>query len=216
MRVSGTNLLDNATISFYFRNKKYQSMRSKGKFSLDRTTIVDSVFITDVVSNNGFQRFVNNKKIKVLDSMAVQYASAVNSVHYFSVLPFGLNDNAVIKKRLPEVSINGKEYYKIEISFSKEDGGEDFEDVFIYWIDKKSFFIDYLAYAFHVNGGGVRFREAKDQHMNKGIRFADYNNYKSSNKKPVLANLDKEYQEHSLVKVSEILLKDVQVQLNNN
>lgn len=210
---SGADLVENSVISFDFRDKNYKATRNNGKFSLTRTRIIDSVSIKDVISNNGFQRFINNKNIEVLDSMAVKYANSVNSVHYFSVLPFGLNDRAVNKKLLPEVSINGKEYYKIEISFSQDGGGEDFEDVFIYWIDKNSFLIDYLAYKFHVNGGGVRFRELKEQCFKNGIRFVDYNNYKPDNKEIKITDLDIEYEKNQLNKVSEIILANIEVEL---
>ena len=61
---------------------------------------------------------INSKLITVTDSMESKYIESVNSVHYFSTLPYSLNDQAVQKKLLNEVKINGKEYYKIEISFS--------------------------------------------------------------------------------------------------
>ncbi len=103
--------------------------------------------------------------------MAVKYTGSVNSVHYCSVLPYGLNDAAVQKKLLEETSINQKPYYKVQISFAEDGGGEDFDDVFIYWIDKKTFKVDYLAYSFHENDGGMRFREATNERFVNGIRL---------------------------------------------
>ena len=115
------------------------------------------------------------------------------------------------KKLLPSSTIKGKEYYKIEITFSKDGGGEDFEDVFIYWVGKKDFLIDYLAYSYHTNGGGKRFRVLKEQCNVKGIRFVDYHNYKPLNKKVSLINIDKAFENNQLKKVSEIILKDIEV-----
>ena len=108
-------------------------------------------------------------------------------------------------------SINSKEYYKVEISFTEDGGGEDFEDIFIYWINKTSFKIDYLAYSFHVNGGGKRFREAINQRVVNNIHFADYNNFKLKNASTKLENLDQAFLNSQLIKVSEVRLENVKV-----
>ena len=163
------------------------------------------------MSNAGFQRYLNNTAVEIQDSLALNYSNLINSVHYFSVLPFGLNDKAVLKKRLLSSTIKGKEYYKIEITFLEDGGGEDFEDVFIYWVGKKDFLVDYLAYAYHTNGGGKRFRVLKEQCFKKGIRFVDYHNYKPNFKEITLIDLDKAYENNQLEKVSEIVLEDIEV-----
>ena len=147
--------------------------------------------------------------------MAVRYSGSVNSVHYFSVLPFGLNDPAVKKKFLKEATVKGKQYYKIEVRFSEEGGGEDFDDVFIYWIGKEDFLLDYLAYSYRVNGGGMRFREATNKRIVNGIRFVDYNNYKAKNASTKLENLDKAFENSTLNKLSEINLENVTVTFSN-
>ena len=172
MIVAGADKVANASISFDFRDKSYEAIRKNGVFQLKRS--FDS--ITDVLSNQGFQRFVNENPSQLSDSLATVYSNSVNAVHYFSVLPFGLNDKAVRKKLLPSTKILGKEYYKIEVSFSENGGGEDFEDVFMYWIDIENFTIDYLAYSFHTNGGGKRFRAIKNQQVVEGIRFVNFVN----------------------------------------
>ena len=154
------------------------------------------------------------KLIILPDSLAQNYANSVNSVHYFSVLPYGLNDKAVKKRLLKSSTIKGKEYYKIEISFSEDGGGEDFEDVFIYWIDKENFLIDYLAYSYHTNGGGKRFRVLKEQCVKNGVRFVDYHNYKPNNKDILLIDLDRAFENNELTKVSEIILKNIEVEIN--
>ena len=145
--------------------------------------------------------------------MLLEFELLIQIFVYFSVLPFGLNDAAVRKKKLPEVSIKGKEYYKIEITFDENEGGEDFEDVFIYWINKQTFLIDYLAYEYHTNGGGKRFRAVTKENLVNGIRFADYDNYKPKNDTLKLKNIDKAFQDNLLLKVSEINLENIAVKL---
>ncbi len=206
---SGVDKVANSEITFNFRAKKYSAKRSNGNFKLIRTS--DSIL--DILSNSGFKRFINSKPMRLVDSMASKYANSVNSVHYFSVLPFGLNDKAVRKKLLTSSTVKGKEYYKVEITFSEDGGGEDFEDVFIYWIGKENFLVDYLAYSYHTNGGGKRFRVLKEQCVKNGIRFVDYHNYKPLNKSISLIDIDKAFENNQLEKVSEIVLKDIKVKL---
>ncbi|MGB0879166.1 MAG: DUF6503 family protein [Polaribacter sp.] len=206
---SGVNKVENSIISFDFRGKNYFANRKMEKFHLVRTNDT----IVDVLSNKGFKRLINKKEIYIADSLASKYANSVNSVHYFSVLPYGLNDKAVKKKRLPSSIIKGKEYYKVEISFSENGGGEDFEDVFIYWIGKDDFLIDYLAYSYHTNGGGKRFRVLKEQCTKGGIRFVDYHNYKPLDESISLIDIDKAFEKNQLNKVSEIVLKDIEVSI---
>lgn len=209
MRVSGSDSVENAIISFKFRDKRYTATRNKGTFSLTRS--FDS--IADVLTNKGFQRFIDGNPIELTDSLATVYSNSVNAVHYFSVLPYGLNDEAVRKKQLPSVNIQSKEYYKIQITFSENGGGKDHEDVFIYWIGKEDFMIDYMAYSFHTDGGGMRFRVVKNQQVVNAIRFVDVDNYKPKNAQLALVDIDKAFENKQLEKLSEIVLEDLQVEI---
>jgi hypothetical protein len=114
---------------------------------------------------------------------------------------------------LKSADLKGKEYYKVEITFSKEGGGDDFDDVFIYWIGKEDFLVDYLAYSYRTNGGGKRFRVLKEQCVKNGIRFVDYHNYKPLNASVFLVDIDQAFKSNDLIKVSEIVLKDIEVAL---
>ena len=210
---SGADKVANSKITFKFRENSYTAVRKKGIFKLFRTYRKDSLIIKDVLKNNGYERSINAKLVNVADSMIAKYRNSINSVHYFSVLPFGLNAAAVNKKLLKSATLKGKEYYKIEITFSKEGGGDDFDDVFIYWIGKEDFLIDYLAYSYHTNGGGKRFRVLKEQCIKNGIRFVDYHNYKPLNESVSLADVDQAFESNGLIKVSEIILKDIEVAL---
>jgi hypothetical protein len=210
---SGADKIVNSQLTFQFRDKSYKAIRKNGNYVLDRTFKSDSSIIKEVISNKGFMRFVDHQPFAVTDSIAAKYRNSVNSVHYFSVLPFGLNDTAVQKRQLPTSIIKGKAYYKIEISFSEDGGGEDFDDVFVYWIGKEDFLIDYLAYSYHTNGGGKRFRVLKEQCIKNGIRFVDYHNYKPMSKEIALIDLDVYFEKNQLKKVSEIILEDIKIHI---
>jgi hypothetical protein len=208
---AGGDNFEDAEISFAFRDMEYRSHRKSGQFVLERIQIDTSEnIIRDVLSNDGFQRYRNDTAITVPDSMAFRYTESVNSVHYFAYLPFGLGDPAVRSKYLGKASIKEKEYHKIEVTFNEDGGGVDHEDVFLYWIDQKTNTVDYLAYSFKTNGGGIRFREAYNQRVIGGIRFADYVNYKANPDVDFYAT-DSLFNVGALKKLSEIELENIQV-----
>jgi hypothetical protein len=153
---------------------------------------------------------IRDSLVAVPDSMARKYSNSINSVHYFAYLPFGLNDAAVNKRLLGEIEINGNMYYKLEVTFDQEGGGKDYEDVYIYWINKKTLKPDYLAYEFHVDGGGVRFREAYNERYINGIRFVDYRNYEPLDQVSV-RETDSLFTAGKLLLLSHIELGDIEV-----
>lgn len=215
IEVSGGNKIKNATMEFDFRDKHYKAIRNNGLFQLERM-FKDSIHnIRDVLSNNRFERFINNKIVKVPDSMIAKYSASVNSVHYFSVLPFGLNDAAVKKQYIEKVEVNGKPYHKIKITFDEDGGGEDFEDVFVYWINTETHKTVYIAYSYNENHGiGLRFRAAYNERYVEGIRFVDYVNYKPKDTSVSVLNLDDLFEKNQLQLLSKIDLKNIEVHLN--
>lgn len=202
-------------IAFDFRERRYVATRNKGKFQYERIWKDSLGEIKDVLSNTGFQRFINDSIVSVPDSMAVKYTSSVNAVHYFSVLPYGLNDNAVNKFYLGTVEIKGKTYHKIKITFDEEGGGEDYDDVFVYWINKDTFEVDYLSYSYieDHNDIGLRFREAYNRREVNGLFFSDYNNFNPQDELATVTNLDSLYSANQLKLLSKIELQDIKVNL---
>ena len=180
---------------------------------MERTKIDGENTIQDIISNEGLKRYINEIETIVNDSMVTSISDGVNSVHYFAQLPFGLNNQAVQKKLLGEDSINNNNYYEIEVTFKEEGGGTDFDDVFVYWIHKQDFTVDYLAYRYAVNGGGIRFREAYNARVINGIRFVDYNNYKPESKEIMLSDLDRLFIKGKLKLVSKIETENITVSL---
>lgn len=211
IKASGGDKIDSSKITFNFRDKQYNAIRDEGSFQLVRHFTDSLNRIKDVLSNSGFKRFINDELIELPDSTASKYSNSVNSVHYFSVLPYGLNDEAVNKSYLGLISLKGKEFHKIKITFEENGGGEDFEDIFVYWIESKSYKVEYLAYSYHVNEGGMRFREAFNERYINGIRFVDYNNYKPKSKDDSLLELDKLFETDKLKLLSKIELKNIKV-----
>ncbi len=211
--VAGGDVFDSSDISFDFRDAHFKAIRNNGKFELERQFKDSLTEIRDVLKNSGFERHENGERVELTDSIRSLYAASVNAVHYFSVLPYGLNGKAVHKTYLGTKNIKGKDYHKIKITFSEDGGGEDFEDEFIYWIDPTSYKVDYLAYSYEeVDGQGFRFREAYNQRMVNGLHFADYNNYKPASSTIKLEDLDAMFSAGELELLSKVELKNVKVE----
>lgn len=210
IEISGGNLYRTCNISFIMRDIKYELENNNGSKILKRIIKKDSTVILDILKRNSFERYINGSLVIVADSMAAKYSNSINSVHYFAYLPYGLNDPAVNKRLLGESQIGDSQYYKVEVTFEEKDGGEDFEDIYIYWFNKETFKPDYLAYQFNTNGGGTRFRKAFNERNINGIRFVDYYNYKASGKSTVY-DLETLFKLKELELLSTIRLEDITV-----
>ena len=211
---AGGKLYEQSMFKFNFRDKTYVLEREGNSKILKRITTTDSAITVDIKKGSKFTRLVNGSIVEVADSMAHKYNNSINSVHYFAYLPYGLNDAAVNKKLLGASKIKNQEYYKLQVTFNQENGGEDYDDVYIYWFNKQTFMPDYLAYEFHVDGGGMRFREAFNERKVKGIRFVDYRNYSPRGNIGIF-EIDQLFNEGKLEFLSEIVLSDIEVHTRN-
>ena len=212
IEVSGGDLFANSKIAFDFRDKHYISEGIGNNGVLKRVFDLEGKKIEDVKSKVKFERYIDGTLEVLHDTIAIKYDNAVNSVHYFVKLPYGLNDPAVNKSLLEDATLKGKDYYKIKVTFDQNGGGEDFEDTYLYWINKETFKPDYLAYDFHVNEGGVRFRVAYNERYIEGIRFVDYENYQPKDDVTTINNIDTKYESGDLELLSKIELKNISVE----
>ena len=208
--IAGGANYDNTEVEFEFRDREYGYKKQNGQFEFVRLFKDSAKVVHDIFTNQGFTREIDGIPVDVVDSMARKYSNSINSVIYFALLPNGLNDPAVNKTYLGKKEIKGKTYHKIMITFDQAGGGDDFEDVFIYWINTTDQKIDYLAYEFHVDGGGIRFREAYNERYVGDIRFVDHINYKPSSELS-LESVDDAYIKGELEELSKIELKKIKV-----
>lgn len=207
IKYSGTEAYQRSKISFDFRDYHFVSEATcEGyKFSRQKGDTLE------VLHNSDYHKSVANQKLKVADSMAFKFSESINSVFYFMQLPMRLNDGAVIKELKDSQTIGDKSYHVVEAKFKEENGGEDHTDVYMYWFNQKDDALEYFAYEYDTNGGGVRFREAKNSRLISGVRFLDYGNYKPKSKEVNIENLLTLYSENKLIKVSEITNTNIKV-----
>ena len=174
----GMERFDSVLIELTFRDHDYAFINDHGRFAYMRMG-TDSLGaeVHDLLTNQGLERIYNgdSKALSPKDSAA--YASSVNSVRYFFMLPYSLLDPAVNAELLDSVSIEGVAYDCVRITFDQEGGGTDFDDVYHYFFRRDSGALDYLAYTFEVDGGGLRFRKAVNQRRVDGVLVQDYLNF---------------------------------------
>lgn len=192
-------------ISFDFRDKTYKIIKNDNDFIYERIG-KDSLNneIKDIYKNETFVRTIAGKETPVADSMVTKYKNSINSVIYFALLPKPLNDDAVQKIYLGEGTIGGQKYHKIKVTFTQENGGKDHDDEYVYWINQQSKLMEYFAYSYKVDGGGIRFREMIKADTIAGIRFQNYINYAPIDSTFSLENLDKAFAEGKLREFSRI------------
>jgi hypothetical protein len=166
-------------VQFKFRDYQYAQDRDAQGLVYTRKKNTTPEILDVLHSKNGFKRTVNNEKIILSDSIAVVYSESVNSVLYFFRLPYSLKDRGAIKTLMNTETIKGKSYQKVGVHFTPKNGGIDYQDTFRYWFDEQTNTLDYLAYQYHTNGGGVRFRAAINRRSIDGVLFQDYENYKA-------------------------------------
>ena len=161
-------------VSFDFRKYRVRIKQNGVVFQYERAT-KDSLNneIRDILTNERFVRTINGKPQTLSAKDEDRFREATNSIAYFALLPHKLLDAAVRLEHIGTAILAGQQYDKIKVSFGKEGGGKDHDDVFCYWINQKTFTLDYLAY----DNGGPRFRKATNRQTVAGVIFQDYENY---------------------------------------
>jgi hypothetical protein len=202
----------NSQIEFDFRDKHYTIYKTETAYEYIREFSDSTGFVKDVLNNSGFVRTVDGVKVDTLSEERIgAFSRSVNSVAYFAFLPYGLNDAAAIKTYLGETEIKGKKYHQIKVTFEQQGGGEHYEDEFMYWFGKEDFLMDYMAYTYHTDGGGVRMREVSSKAEVGGILFQNYRNLKPEDEKTPLEEMQTLYISGKLEKLSDINLENITV-----
>lgn len=206
----GGDLYKQSKVSFTFRTKRHTVEQNDHSYVYDRVFEEDGNKVRDVLDNGDFKRYVNGKESAGFSRTMARAFEDVNAVTYFAMLPYKLNDGAVVKEYVGVVTIKGRAYDKIKVTFEGEGSGDSPDNIFYYWFDQESGFMHYLAY----NKGGNRFRAPFNQRIIEGIRFADYINYSGGDyDKRDISEYDKLYDQDKLKELSRIILENVQVEI---
>jgi len=213
----GGSVLDHATMTFTFRGTSFRlAHRRNGRFHY-RRTLTDSLgrSVVEGLTNDGPYRVIDSDTTTLSPDGRTEVETAVNSVAYFARLPAPLDDPAVQPSYSGRDTIDGTPYHRVRVTFQQEDGGSDWEDVFLYWFQTDSSTMDYFAYAYGLGGDedtGTRFRAADNVRRRGGVRIADYDNYTADTLSPnEMHRYPDLLAQDALTHVSRVVLDSVQV-----
>ncbi len=194
---------------FVFRENLYSfEFKETGDYRFPKNIKTDSLMYEDILTQDGFTRISQGDTLVLSEEDQEKYSESLNSVIYFMCLPQKLNDPAVNKELMDPIEVQGKKYHTLKVTFSEDGGGKDFQDIFYYWFNTETHELDYFAYSYEVNGGGVRFRQAINPRRVEGMLFQDYINYEA----PVGTDLDylpALFEQNELVELSRIEVSDI-------
>jgi len=209
----GGTAYKNSMIEFDFRDRHYKVFRKNGNFLYERFYSDSSGNIHEGFDNKSVFKKINKQTIDLTTKKSNSIKESINSIIYFFTLPYSLNDRAVIKEYLGESNIKSKPYYLIEVTFKQEGGGSDFEDRYVYWINKDNYSMDFFAYYFQVNGGGSRFRRVHNVRRIEGIVFGDQENFTSDTISTNIEDYKQLFENGDLKNVSDINIENVKVNI---
>ncbi len=205
------NGIEQRGISFQFRDRFYSCYYDRGTYCFTRSYMSEEVSIQDTLSNGGFFRFLDGELIKLSQEDSLNFMEGLNGVIYFGFLPDRLTDPAVVADSLEPQILNGKKYHLLRVRFTEEEGGEDFDDEFMYWFEWDSYLLDFFSYRYNRDGGGVRFREAINRREIGGLIIQDYLNYKHEKLTIPLDSLSLIYRNSALELLSKIEFTSVKI-----
>jgi hypothetical protein len=213
----GGDRFERLKMKFELRDRTYTIERMGEQYAYTRS-YMDTLYnhIYDSLSNEGFKRFTNRKMTALRTKEYNAFKNGLNSVAYFALLPYRLNDSAVRKTYLGETNLLNNPYHVVQITFGEEGGGQDHDDVYLYWIHAETYFLDFLAYSFQENEGGFRFRQAFNRRNINGIYVQDYYNFKPTSNDILLEDLETLFLNEKLEKVSDIRLNNVEIRVSDH
>lgn len=212
----GSAALDDAVVTFRFRDARFKVSRRDGRFAYIRT-YRDSLGrrVREGLTNDSLFRSVAGQPMALTAEERADVATDVNSVVYFALLPYFLNAPAVKARYAGADTIRGVPYYRVAVTFRQQGGGSDWQDRFVYWFRQDDHAMDYFAYAYGFGPDetlGTRFRAAFDARRIGGVRFADYRNYTSDTLAPSrLAAYPSLWAADALDSVSTVTLDNIRV-----
>jgi len=212
IQAHGAERLRAARVEFVFRGDRYAMTREGGRFRYERIRATEEGLEEKVVlDNEGVQVFIAAEEVHDSAESQALKDQGLNSVVYFASLPLPLLDPAVQAERLPDQEVKGVQHHVLKVSFRKKGGGTDHDDAFRYWLDPETGLIDYMAYSYARNEGGVRFRVARARHEVQGIVFTDWTNFGNEDESTPLDDLPRLWESGKLPKLSEIELEQLRV-----
>ncbi|CAN5476623.1 hypothetical protein BH23BAC4_BH23BAC4_09280 [soil metagenome] len=218
INVHGGDAFERSTVSFVFRGDMFEIRNSPaGDWHVIQTTVDSLGTLRYVLHAQGVRAERDGEQVTLSAEESHALETTLNSVSYFALLPYRLNDPAAQKRHVRVDTIRAIEYDLVEVTFDQEGGGRDWEDRFLYWFARDFGTLDFMAYEFQTGDGGTRFRAATNPRRVGPLLITDHVNY-TADREGQRARLE-EYAhlyEHGAVEyVSNVNLAEVQVRASD-
>jgi len=206
----------NSTIKFNIKDLEYPLHRKGHIQDFEVVRKVDTTTYKATYSNGSTSYIVNDKELPQTSMARLFIQIKLEGISYLFSIPHVFDQNAVIPKRLEDVTIKNKEYYAVDITFTRLDEEEP-ENEFILYINKENFLVDYYAQDYDLAAPVKRleFRVAHNFRTIEGITLADYFVLKSKSEDEKLSNLFKLYNDNDLEESEALKFENIEVELHN-
>ena len=168
----GEQLLKDSFIEFKIDKTSFSLQYDTGRANFKQIRQLDSDTHTLSYKYGNIQYFINDS-LQSEESYSKRMAeiSLFGFLYTFSI-PFNLTANDVIISKQANVTIRQKEYYTLDVQFTKIPDLP--EDHFLLYIDIDSYEIGYVALQHDLSGSKPQFRRMIQPRKIKGILFQDY------------------------------------------
>ncbi len=129
---------------------------------------------------------------------------------YFCFLPFRLGDPSVRHQDLGLVDWDGRRLHKVKVTF-EAGTSTGAGDEYVYWFDPESARLEYFAYSYDDNGGGLRFRRTVRHRRAGGLLFSDQENFGADGPGLSVDAIDAAYVRDAMRHVSTVRLEGIEV-----
>jgi hypothetical protein len=169
----GEQLFKKSIINFNIDKTSFNvQYDDNGRANFKQTKRVNSV-THELTYESGLINYFVNDSIRPRDSYPQRMAEVnlFGFLYTFSI-PFNLTTNDVILSKQPNVTIRQKEYYTLDVQFTKVPDQP--EDRFLLYISVDSYEIEYMVLKHDLSGPKTQFRRMINPKKIKGLLFQDY------------------------------------------
>ena len=162
-------------------------------------------------SNDALEVRENGTPVAVEPEREQRYRDWAMARVYFCFLPYRLDDPSVIQHELGLVDWEGRRLHRVKVTF--EPGtSTDAGDEYMYWFDPETARLEYFAYSYDDDGGGLRFRRAFDHRRVGGLLVFDQDNYGVEGPGLSVDAIDPAYVKSRMRHISTVRLEQISVE----
>ncbi len=162
------------------------------------------------ITNDTVEQWIDGEPVEVAPERLQPLRDGVMARVYFAFLPYRLNDPSVLKQDLGVEDWAGRTLHRVRVTFVPG-SSTDAEDVFLFWFDPASARLEQFAYSFTRGEGGLRFRRAFNYRRVGGILFFDQENLGVDGPGFDVDDIDPDFVERRMSRVSTVELHDLDV-----